>query len=770
MSNIPIVSFNKGLVTPHIDARVDAESYQSACRVMDNFIARMYGSAERRPGTYYINDMRAADTPTTISGVTTCLLVPFVYSRDIAYVLEFTGYYIRIYYGDAVVDEIDSPYAEADLFDLQFKQLGDVIWITHEDYQQRMFSRDDATTFDLEIIEINNGPFLKRNDLATKDGKEMTIVASGLTITNATDTTYNASMNSNVAYKAFDVNTETFWASTAEGGEWISVQWVAGKTIKRMRIISRSLRYFKLQGSNNGSDWTNIEAATWSGSCQEWSTGGESHTEITAQYKLSTWADITFTNVTSYTYYRINIQGAWLVTRFNRVPYAYIYEVKLSESATGASDDDAVLTCSEDYFSEDHVGALFALTQPRVNSSVTVNLSATGTSSELLVENAWTLSIETGWIGTVQLERKIKEDTEWEPIRQWTAYATNRAIQISGFEDEDNAYYRINVSAYTSGTVSGELTCDEANHTGICRVIEYTDSTNVNAVIVKDFVSEETTTRWAEGAWSDIRGYPSSCTFIEDRCVYGGMKALAERGTLATVWLSGTGDYADFKVGTKGSDAFSVTIETTETLQWVEAMDNLMVGTTGGIFIIRSSRMDTVMVPNPPPISRQVSAYPCDRVRPVKAMKTMLYLSGRQLRELAYDRKSYALDEDMTALCEQITLSPIVNMALQTNPDTILWCVHEDGTSSAFVYDRENNIMAWAEMPLAQSGGGIDPKVKSFCVIPDLGSGDDIYTAVHRTILGKQVYDGAEEVLDGTEEVYDKLHVIYVEKFAKRFE
>ena len=85
--NIPIVSFNKGLVTPHVDARADAEHYQSACRVLDNFIARMYGSAERRPGTYYINDMRDSDTPTTPSGVTTCLLVPFVYSRDVAYVL-----------------------------------------------------------------------------------------------------------------------------------------------------------------------------------------------------------------------------------------------------------------------------------------------------------------------------------------------------------------------------------------------------------------------------------------------------------------------------------------------------------------------------------------------------------------------------------------------------------------------------------------------------------------------------------------------------------
>jgi len=772
ISNIPIVSFSDGLVTPHVDARADSESYRSACRVLENFIARMYGSAERRPGTYYINSMRDSGDPTTISGVTTCLLVPFIYSREISYVLEFTGGYVRVYYNDAIVDEIDSPYAESDLFDLQFKQLGDVIWITHDDYLQRKFLRYSATDFAIESIVFNGGPFLKRNDLAAKDGKVMTIAASGLTLTNSTDTTYDASVNSDTAYKGFDVNTESYW----QGGladSWVSCQWAAGKTMKRLRMISAYIKYFKVQGSNNGIAWTNIEASAWGGECKKYETGGEDHTEVTTNNKTITWIDITLDNVTSYEYYRIYIiltHYIWVGSPLSLRVWGRVHEAQMSETAVPAADDDALLTCSADHFEEDHVGALFALTQPRVYSSVTINVTATDESNELLVEGSWTLSIETGWIATVQLERKIREDTEWELIRQWTAYSTNRAIQIAGYEDEDNAYYRIKVSAYSSGTIKGELTCDEANHTGICRIVEYDDATTANVIIVKDFVSGEATTRWAEGAWSDVRGYPSSGCFIEDRCVYGGMKALANGTSLATVWLSGSGDYEDFKEGTKGADSFSVTIATTETLQWVEAMDNLIVGTTGGTFYIRSSKMDTVLVPNPPPICRQQSAYPCNRTRPIKVMKTMVYLSGRQVRELGYDRGSFAWDTDLTALCEQITHSPIAGMALQTNPDTILWFYHEDGSSSAFVYDRENDIMAWAWMPLALSGGGVSPKVKSLCVIPDYGSGDEIYVAVNRTITGKTVYDGDDIVYDGTEIVTDKTYPIYVEKFAQRFE
>jgi len=763
MSSIPIVAFNKGLVTPHVDARADSESYNSACRVLNNFIARMYGSAERRPGTYYINDMRDSDDPTTINGVTTCLLVPFVYSRSITYVLEFTGYYVRIYYNDAVVDEIDSPYAEADLFDLQFEQLGDVIWITHDDYAQRRFSRGNATDFSIDEIIFSDGPFMKRNDLATKDGRQMTIAFTGATLTES-DTTYNASTNTTSAFMAFDHNTITYWG-TREYNNWISVQWAAGKAIKRIRMISDMIQYFKVQGSNNGTDWVDVEASAWDGECKLYETGGKNHTEITTS-EITDWIDVTLDNVTEYKYYRVYVLGIHDVFYLRY----HIFEIQLFDDATPQSDDDAILTCSDNCFEESHVGALFALTQPRVNASVTINTAIAAQSDELLVENAWTLSLSTGWVGTISLERKIKEDTEWEIIRQWSSYVTTRAVQISGYENEDNAYYRINASTVDSGTVTGELTCDEANHTGICRVLEYTDETHVKVLIVKDFVSEETTTRWYEGAWSDVRGYPSSCCFIEDRCVYGGMKALSETASLATVWLSGTGDYDNFEAGTNGSDSFSVTIETTETLQWVEAMDSLIVGTTGGTFFIRSSKMDTVLVPNPPPIARQMSAYPCNRRRPIKVMKTLVYLSGRQVRELGYDRGSFQWDTDLTALCEQITNSPIASMALQTNPDTILWFAHEDGTSSAFVYDRENNVMAWAKMPLALSGGGISPKVKSICVAPNYGSGDDIYVAVNRTILGKQVYDGDDPVMDGDEYVYDKLYPIYVEKFAERFE
>lgn len=51
-----------------------------------------------------------------------------------------------------VVLEVDTPYAEADLFRLQFAQSADVLTITHRDYGPRELRREAATTWTLEEI------------------------------------------------------------------------------------------------------------------------------------------------------------------------------------------------------------------------------------------------------------------------------------------------------------------------------------------------------------------------------------------------------------------------------------------------------------------------------------------------------------------------------------------------------------------------------------------------------------------------------------------
>lgn len=229
--NIPIIAFNAGELSPQIDSRSDVKKYGSGCRDLDNMLPRIYGSAERRPGTRYVGSGKVSSEIQK--------MVAFQYSDTIAYICEFGADYIRFYYdGGRVVGttttpaawvaatayiisdfvtylavvyrrlvagttaaapnvdftnwivadlddenypiaETPSPYQEDDLFELQFRQSADVMWIVHPDYAPRKLTRTTATSFDLSTIDFTNGPFMLRNDFANAD--DVTITPSAVT-------------------------------------------------------------------------------------------------------------------------------------------------------------------------------------------------------------------------------------------------------------------------------------------------------------------------------------------------------------------------------------------------------------------------------------------------------------------------------------------------------------------------------------------------------------------------------------------------------------
>ena len=140
--NIPIIKFNAGEFTPHADARDDVEKYDAACRHLEGFLPLVYGDAEKRPGTRYVASSFLAAQKVR--------LIPFIYSATISYDLEFGSEYIRVFFNDEVITTITSPYLTADLFQLDYKQIGDVMWLVHPSYPQYKLSRTSATTFSLD--------------------------------------------------------------------------------------------------------------------------------------------------------------------------------------------------------------------------------------------------------------------------------------------------------------------------------------------------------------------------------------------------------------------------------------------------------------------------------------------------------------------------------------------------------------------------------------------------------------------------------------------
>lgn len=58
MINIPIINLNGGEYSPLVDVRADVEKYSSGCRKLDNFIPRIHGAIERRPGTRFVKEAK----------------------------------------------------------------------------------------------------------------------------------------------------------------------------------------------------------------------------------------------------------------------------------------------------------------------------------------------------------------------------------------------------------------------------------------------------------------------------------------------------------------------------------------------------------------------------------------------------------------------------------------------------------------------------------------------------------------------------------------
>jgi hypothetical protein len=171
-------SFAGGELGPSLFGRTDIAQYQNACETVENFICRPYGSAISTPGTEFIRETKLS----ALSTNSTVRLIKFVFSRTDAYVIEFGVGYFRFFTDGAVVVstgttpfEVAHTFTESELFDVQFAQINDVIYLVHPDHKPQKLTRLASNSWTLTDFDFLGGPFLDDNTTAT------TINASAVT-------------------------------------------------------------------------------------------------------------------------------------------------------------------------------------------------------------------------------------------------------------------------------------------------------------------------------------------------------------------------------------------------------------------------------------------------------------------------------------------------------------------------------------------------------------------------------------------------------------
>lgn len=158
-------SFAAGEVSPRLFGRVDLAKYAIGLETCENFIVMPHGGARKRGGTRFIAEVKdSAELPR---------LVPFVFSTEQAYMLEFGDGYLRFYMDLGQIlsggspYEIVSPYTLAEAGALRFAQSADTLFIFHPTRSPRQLTRTGHTSWTFTTAVFVGGPFRPINTLET---------------------------------------------------------------------------------------------------------------------------------------------------------------------------------------------------------------------------------------------------------------------------------------------------------------------------------------------------------------------------------------------------------------------------------------------------------------------------------------------------------------------------------------------------------------------------------------------------------------------------
>lgn len=167
-------NFTAGELAPRLMGRVDIARYQNGAKTMQNCHPLTHGGCLRRPGTLYVASAKNHNKAAR--------LIPFIFNRDQAYILEFGDQYMRVFKDGGQVEsspgvpyEIATPYTEAMLWELDYAQGADTMFIAHPDVAIYRLRRFDHASWDLSAAPFTVTPF---DEIGTNPATTLTLSAA----------------------------------------------------------------------------------------------------------------------------------------------------------------------------------------------------------------------------------------------------------------------------------------------------------------------------------------------------------------------------------------------------------------------------------------------------------------------------------------------------------------------------------------------------------------------------------------------------------------
>lgn len=411
--------------------------------------------------------------------------------------------------------------------------------------------------------------------------------------------------------------------------------------------------------------------------------------------------------------------------------YPPVLEPNLNDRHTltpSAVSGDITLTASADTFTAGNIGGFFQLIHSRKNNEIHKDFTADGNSTTLEVFGFWTFTTHGTWSGNITIQRSFDGGAVWQDYRTYSSEKDSN-VSTSGEEEQKGVIYRIQMKNYAASDTGTLKLCrcllvnPDFHVTGVVRITAVNNAKSAAGTVVSKLGEAAATAEWNEGAWSVRRGFPRSIAYFEERMFFGGTA-----GSPQTVWGSKTGDWDNFLVGSKDDDALEFTIasDTVNTICWMSQHQALIIGTMDSEWTIAAADSAAALTPSNFQIKRQ-SVFGSHGIPALMVGETLLFVQrgARKVREFVFqwEKNGYS-SPDMTILADHITSSGIRETALQQLPDSILWCVLNDGTVAALTYERDQQVIGWHRH---LTNGWIS----SVAVLPD-GDVDTVYWSARR--------------------------------------
>lgn len=286
------------------------------------------------------------------------------------------------------------------------------------------------------------------------------------------------------------------------------------------------------------------------------------------------------------------------------------------------------------------------------------------------------------------------------------------------------AYWMIGGLAQTNATTG-------LQEIGYVRITNVVNSYTATATVIKNLKAATATTVWAEGAFSSVRGYPARVNFHERRLWYARTDYEPQKE-----WGSVVFEYDNFALNTEADDdALNLSLASNESneIQWLASGKSLFGGTFGGVFVT-NSRSTEPITPDNANASEEVGFGSASNM-PKKIGNFLYFVQrfGKKMREMFYN-----FDTDTFKAVDRTILSPhilgdgVIDMDVQQNPESILYCVLTSGTLATLTREVDQEVAGWAR----QTTNGT---YSSVAIIPSQTSlYEEVWVIVERWINGSQ--------------------------------